>query len=96
MVSVSIDDVRNAASLSGLKLSDKELETYREQFAEILGYIDRLSKVETKDVEPTYQVTGLSNVMRKDEIINYEVSSEELLKNAPDVNGHQIRVKRVL
>lgn len=96
MADLSIDDVKKVARLSGLRLSDAELKKYKTQFAEILGYIDRLEAVDTKDIEPTYQVTGLRNVMRDDEIIDYGVTQAELLQNAPDTDGGQIKVKRVL
>ena len=96
MADISIDDVKKVARLSGLQLSDAELKKYKAQFAEILGYIDRLEAVDTKDIEPTYQVTGLYNVMRDDEIIDYGVTQAELLQNAPDTDGGQIKVKRVL
>lgn len=96
MADISIKDVQKVAALSGLTFNDEELEKYREQFAEILGYIDRLSTVDLADAEPTYQVTGLKNVMRDDEIIDYGVDQAALLQNAPEVSDSQIKVKRVL
>lgn len=96
MASISIDDVKRVAKLSGLQLSEKEAEGYREQFEAIIGYIDRLDTVDTSGVEPTYQVTGLQNVMREDEVVDYGVSKDDLLKNAPDVQDGQIKVWRVL
>lgn len=96
MTNISIDDVTRVAKLSGLTLSDEETEAYREQFQEILSYIDRLGSVDVSGLDPTYQVTGLQNVMREDEIIDYDVSQDELLKNAPEVHDAQIKVKRVL
>jgi aspartyl-tRNA(Asn)/glutamyl-tRNA(Gln) amidotransferase subunit C len=93
---ITHDDIVEVAALSGFKLSDEELQAYREQFQEILNYFKRLSHVDTDGVEPTYQVTGLSGVMREDEIVDYGVSKEELLKNAPMQEKGQIKVKRVL
>ncbi len=96
MAKISIEDVKKVAKLSGLTLSDAECETYREQFAEILAYIDRLAGVDTNGVEPTYQVTGLVNVMRDDTVIDYGVDQKALLSNAPDALAAQLKVKRVL
>lgn len=93
---ITIDNVREVAKLSGFEFSDKQLEAYRDQFQEILGYVERLSDIDTKEVEPTYQVTGLTNVTREDEIIDYGVSTEELLKNAPMQQDDQIKVRRVI
>lgn len=96
MSKITIDDVRKVAALSGLVLSDEELETYRGQFEEIINYIDRLNKVDTTGIEPTYQVIDLHNVVREDEVIDYGVSQADLLKNAPATEDNQLKVGRVL
>lgn len=96
MADISIDDVREVARLSGFTFSNEELEAYCKQFQEILGYVERLSGVETKGVEPTYQVTKLESVMREDRIIDYGVDKKELLKNAPEQDESQIKVRRIL
>lgn len=96
MSQVTVDDVKKVASLSGLSLPEDELELYRDQFNEILSYVEQLNAVDLEGLEPTYQVTGLSNVTRPDEIIDYGISAEALLQNAPDQQDKQIKVRRVL
>ena len=96
MSKLSRDEVLKLALLSRLKLSDEEIERFRGELREILDYVAQLDRVDTTGLEPTYQVTGLKNVMRKDEVIDYGVKTEELLKNAPAVENGQFKVKRVL
>lgn len=84
------------ARLAKLDLSDDEVEKFAEEMSEILGYVEQLQSVDVKGLEPTYQVTGLSNVMRGDEVHDYGVSRKELLKNLPAEQDGQIKVKRVL
>lgn len=96
MAKLSKEDVLKLARLSRLRLSDDEIDQFAEEISEILGYVEQLSSVDTKGLEPTSQVTGLTNVMRKDEIIDYKTSQEALLKNAPAVEKKQFKVKRVL
>lgn len=96
MQHITTDDIKEVARLSGFSLTDEELETYRGQFEELVAYFEQLGTVETHGVEPTYQVTGLENVTREDEATDYGVSKEELLKNAPDHDNEQIKVRRVL
>lgn len=84
------------AHLSRLKLSEEEVEKYRGELSKILSYVETLNKVDTKNVPPTYQVTGLTSVMRDDEPIDYEAKSKDLLKNAPALSKNQFKVKRVL
>ncbi|MBL8159209.1 Asp-tRNA(Asn)/Glu-tRNA(Gln) amidotransferase subunit GatC [Candidatus Saccharibacteria bacterium] len=96
MADITIEDVKKVARLSGLTLTDTECETYREQFAEILGYFDRLKAVDTTGLEPTYQVTGLANVTREDKLIDYGVDQAGLLANVPAAQDKQIKVPRVI
>ncbi len=96
MTKISREDILKLAKLSKLRLSEDEIEQYQKELTEILEYISQLSKVDTKNLKPTSQVTGLENVTRKDEIIDYVATPDELLKNAPALKGDLIKVKRVL
>lgn len=96
MSKLSRDDVLKLAALSKLRLSDEEIERLRGELSSILDYVETLDNVDTSDLAPTYQVTGLKNVTRKDEIASYGYSTDDLLKNAPAVQDNQFKVKRVL
>jgi aspartyl-tRNA(Asn)/glutamyl-tRNA(Gln) amidotransferase subunit C len=96
MGKLSREDVLKLAALSKLKLSDEEVEKLQVELSEILKYVEMLNKVDTAGVEPTYQVSGLKNVYRNDEIKDYGYKTEELLKNAPAIQDNQFKVKRVL
>lgn len=96
MSSITIDDVKRLAQLSALYVTDEEAESLRRQIGDILGYVEQLNEVDTTGLEPTYQVTGLENVTRKDEIKDYGVSQEALLKNVPETQDGQIKVKKVI
>lgn len=96
MSKLSADDVLKLARLSRLKLSDEEVEKFRSELSDILDYVEMLNSADTKGLEPTYQVTGLKNVMRIDEIEAYQASPGALLKNAPATEKGQFKTKRVL
>lgn len=96
MSKLSRDDVLKLARLSRLKLSDEEIEKFRNELSEILDYVQQLNNADTDNLEPTYQVTGLKNVSRTDEVMRYQAKPDDLLKNAPAVEKHQFKVKRVL
>jgi aspartyl-tRNA(Asn)/glutamyl-tRNA(Gln) amidotransferase subunit C len=96
MAKLTREDVLKLAALSKLRLSDEEIEKLRSELSEILDYVQILDSVDTSGLEPTYQVTGLKNIMRKDEIKDYGYKPEELLKNAPALKDGQFKVKRVL
>jgi len=96
MSKLSRDDVLKLAALSRLKLSEEEVERLSSELAEILDYVKVLDSVDVTGLEPTYQVTGLQNVSRADEIKDYGYKTQDLLKNAPAVQDGQFKVKRVL
>lgn len=95
MTKITDDDVLKLALLSKLSLNDDQLKKFRDEIEEILNYIEQLQQVDTEGLDPTNQVTGLTNVMRDDEIAD-EVDKEELLKNAPGREDDYIKVRRVL
>ena len=90
------EDVLKLARLAKLELTDGEVEKFAGEISEILAYVEQLQKVEVDDLEPTYQVTGLKNVTREDEVKDYKTTPKDLLKNVPAAQDNQIKVKRVL
>lgn len=96
MSKLSRDDVLKLAALSRLKLTEEEIERFRQELTSILNYVELLNEADISGLQPTYQVTGLKNIMRTDEIINYGASPADLLKNAPAVEAGQFKVKRVI
>lgn len=96
MSTITTDDVRHLAQLSNLGLSDTEINALQGDIANILDYINQLSELDTTGVEPTYQVTGLENVWRNDEVDPGSVSREQLLELAPEQAQNSIKVPQVL
>ncbi|NTW62462.1 Asp-tRNA(Asn)/Glu-tRNA(Gln) amidotransferase subunit GatC [Candidatus Saccharibacteria bacterium] len=96
MTQISRDDVLHLAQLSSLQLADDEVDGLTTDIGNILGYVEQLGQLNTDGVEPTYQVTGLQNVWREDEVINYGVTREELLARSQEVVDFQVKVPKVL
>jgi len=96
MSKLTREDVLKLAQLAKLELTEEEQKKFLSEISEILGYVEQLQSVEVDDLEPTYQVNGLSNVSRKDEIRDYGIDRQALLKNLPAEENGQIKVKRVL
>lgn len=96
MAKLTRDDVLKLARLARLDLSDAEVQEYTEELSEILQYVEMLQAVNVDGLLPTNQVTGLTDVMRKDEIKDYGYKPEDLLKNVPLAEGNQIKVKRMI
>lgn len=96
MTNITTSDVQRLAGLSSLQLSAQEAKDLTEDISGILNYIEQLSELDTEGVEPTYQVTGLENIWRTDEVDTYGLEREALLGLAPESEKNQIKVPKVL
>lgn len=96
MAKLTREDVLKLARLARIDLSNDELSEFESEFNEILQYVEQLQAVDVANLEPTSQVTGLVNVTRKDIEKDYGYAQADLLKNVPDVQESQIKVKRMI
>jgi len=87
-------EVEHVARLARMHLSEEELALMRAQLSAILDYMTMLQEVDVAEVPPTAQVTGLSSVLRPDEV-QPSLTNEEVLANAPDSAQGMFRVKAV-
>ena len=95
MTTILRDDITHLANLCALQLTDGEIDSLRVDIERIIGYIDLLGELNTDGVEPTYQVTGLSNVWR-DDVIELGVAPEELVDLAASSYNNSVKVPKVL
>ena len=61
-------DIEHLAKLARLKLTDAEKELFSKQMGTVIKYIEKLSELDTKNVEPTAHVLGLNNFFRDDAV----------------------------
>lgn len=55
-MNITREDVTRVAELAHLDLTPAEVDTYRSQLDQILGYVDKLKEVDVTNVEPMSQV----------------------------------------
>ncbi|MFZ1258248.1 MAG: Asp-tRNA(Asn)/Glu-tRNA(Gln) amidotransferase subunit GatC [Candidatus Saccharimonas sp.] len=96
MSTITTNDVRHLAQLSNLQLSEDEIANLQVDLENILTYITELSQLDTTGVEPTYQVTGLTNVWRDDVVEASTATREHLLTLAPEHEQQSVKVPKVL
>jgi aspartyl-tRNA(Asn)/glutamyl-tRNA(Gln) amidotransferase subunit C len=96
MATLTREDVLKLARLARIDLSDEEVEEFAGEFSAILAYVEKLHAVDVDGLQPTSQVTGLTNVMRDDVVKDYGYKPKDLLKNVPRVQNDQIKVNRMI
>ncbi len=90
------DDVLKLARLARIDLDEAEVHEFTTEFTAILAYVQQLKSVDVAGLEPTSQVTGLTNVMRPDTTRDYGYEIKQLLENVPAVENGQIKVRRMI
>ena len=75
MTTISTSDIQHLASLSSLALADNEVDGLRQDLEKIITYIEKLKELDTTDVEPTYQVTGLELLRSEERRVGKECRS---------------------
>jgi aspartyl-tRNA(Asn)/glutamyl-tRNA(Gln) amidotransferase subunit C len=97
---LTIEQVQHIAGLARLKLTQAELERYREQLSAILDYAARLQAVDTSSIPPTASALpgreGESPTRLREDRPRPGLTREELLRTAPQAEGGMFRVPPVL
>ncbi len=89
--------IEHVAKLANIPISKQEAQDLTTAFQETLEVVDNLKQISVEEVEPTHQVTGLSNVTRPDKIEKeFMFSQKEALANAKDTYQGYFVVPRIL
>lgn len=93
---ITNEEIKHIAELSRLKLTAEEEKNLGNQLGSILQYIEKLNQVKTDNIEPTAQVSGLSDVLRSDEVKDWDKEEVKAALEQGDLEDGQVKVKRVL
>ncbi len=94
-MAITKDTVKYVAHLARIDLKPKELEKLSQQLQEILGFIDKLKRVDIKEIAPTSHILPINNVLRDDKP-GESLSSDKALDNAPQRQGDFFSVPKVI
>lgn len=87
--------VQHIAHLARLEFEGDELNEIKEDMSKIIGFMDKLSELDTEDVEPLIFMTDKVNVLREDKP-ERTLTSEDALRNAPKKDSDYFRISKVL
>ena len=65
---VSEDVIRHISKLARLELTDEEVEKFTKQIDDVLEVFKAIEKVNTKDIDPSFQPLEIKNVWREDQV----------------------------
>lgn len=97
MGKLSKKDVKYVARLAKLELTSGEIDKFKGQLSKVIDYVSELEEVDTSNVEPTSQTTGLSNVVREDRIdANQSLSVEDTVSGSEKIHNNYFVVQPLL
>jgi aspartyl/glutamyl-tRNA(Asn/Gln) amidotransferase C subunit len=90
-------DVKHIAKLANIPVTLDEEKKLADGFNSVMKVIGELNQINVKDVEPTHQVTGLTNVTREDEVDeNRMLTQSQALGNAKKTYNGFFMVDQIL
>lgn len=97
MADLSLDDVQRLANLAKLDLTTDEQKKLVGQLSQTIEVVEQLGEINTKGVGLSSQVTGLTNVVREDEVDKERMfTQEEALSGAKRSYQGFFVVKRII
>jgi len=97
-VKITEEKVRYVADLANLKLTDEEVRKFQADLNEILGHVDKLSEIDTSNVEPMAQVlyaAGETATLRPDCVVP-PLDNASAVANAPVAGAGYFKVPLVI
>ncbi len=94
-MAITRKDVDTVAALARLYFTDEEKEEMMGILNNILEYFDKLTELDTEDVEPLTHILPVQNVMREDEV-KPSYDQETALKNAPKHDRGHFVIPKVI
>lgn len=92
---VTDDIVKHIAHLARLDFKGEELDAIKDDMEKIIDFVDKLSEIDTENVEPLIFMNETVNVLRED-IPNQTLTKENALANAPKSDSDYFRIPKVL
>lgn len=92
---ITEETVDHIAHLARLEFTGDSKKAIMQDMENIIGFMDKLSEVDTEGVEPLIFMSDEINVLR-DDVAEVTVSQKEALKNAPKHDSDYFRIPKVL
>lgn len=97
MAKLTRADVLHVAKLAKLNLSEEEIVKFTSQLSTVVDYFGELSNVDTTNIEPTSQTTGLTNVFREDIVTsNQSLTQDQALSGTDKTHNGFFKVPAIL
>ena len=92
---ITEETIDHIAHLSRLRFEGAAKQAIRQDLNNIIGFMGKLSEMDTENVEPLVFMSDEVNVLR-DDVPEVTLTHEEALRNAPKKDSDYFRIPKVL
>ena len=92
---ITKEDVIKVANISKLKFTEDELQEFTLKFDQVIGFFEKIEKIDTKGVEPTYTINDDEGIM-KENGESQTLTKDEVLQNAHHTQYGYFKILKVV
>ena len=94
-MTIDLKTIKHISKLSRISVDDKKAEKLAGDLNSIFEFIEKLNKLDTKNIEPLTSVAETTLKFRNDEVKSKDIR-DPILKNSPDENEDFFVVPKVV
>ena len=94
-MTIDLKTIKHISKLSRISVDDKKAEKLAGDLNSIFEFIEKLNKLDTKNIEPLTSVAETTLKFRNDEVKSKDIR-DQILKNSPDENKDFFVVPKVV
>ncbi|MBT3599278.1 MAG: Asp-tRNA(Asn)/Glu-tRNA(Gln) amidotransferase subunit GatC [Candidatus Pelagibacter sp.] len=94
-MTIDLKTIKHISKLSRISVDDKKAEKLAGDLNSIFEFIEKLNKLDTKNIEPLTSVAETTLKFRNDEVKSKDIR-DQILKNSPDENEDFFVVPKVV
>ena len=94
-MSIDLKTIKHISKLSRISVDEKKAEKLAGDLNSIFNFIEKLNKLDTKNIEPLTSVAETTLKFRNDEVKSKDIR-DQILKNSPDENEDFFVVPKVV
>jgi aspartyl-tRNA(Asn)/glutamyl-tRNA(Gln) amidotransferase subunit C len=94
-MTIDLKTIKHISKLSRISVDDKKAEKLAVDLNSIFEFIEKLNKLDTKNIEPLTSVAETTLKFRNDEVKSKDIR-DQILKNSPDENEDFFVVPKVV
>ena len=94
-MTIDLKTIKHISKLSRISVDDKKAKKLAGDLNSIFEFIEKLNKLDTKNIEPLTYVAETTLKFRNDEVKSKDIR-DQILKNSPDENEDFFVVPKVV